>query len=106
MAKNRARYTRRQNVAREAAITKTLAELRLSNTIDPQLSAALDDSLANLREGERQVIVMHFYEGLPVRQIAERLGLTRDVPKAPARALASLRDARARPAAPLQQRSR
>lgn len=79
--KNRARYGRRQEMAREMAIHRSFAAEHPQDPIDPHLAEALDDALATLRDGDRQAIMMRFYDGLSVGEMADRLGLDPETAK-------------------------
>ena len=79
--KNRARYGRRQEMARDMAIHRSFAAEHSEDTIDPHLAEALDDALAGLRDGDRQAIMMRFFDGLSVGEMADRLGLDPETAK-------------------------
>jgi RNA polymerase sigma factor (sigma-70 family) len=53
---------------------------RLKEVVDVekslQKSVVLDEGLANLRAGERQVLVLHYYEGLTFSEVGKRLGVS------------------------------
>jgi RNA polymerase sigma factor (sigma-70 family) len=90
--KSRARYLRRQDLARDLTQQRFSAAQRAEGEPDPVLSAAVDEAIAGLRESDRQTILMHFYEGLTVRQMAAQLSITHEgAKKRVMRALARLR---------------
>jgi RNA polymerase sigma factor (sigma-70 family) len=88
--KQQARYRRREEVARELA-TERMS--RHSQTAaEPHAQAALEDALATLTERDRQALLMHFYEGLSLSEMAEVLEIGKEgVKKRVARALGRLR---------------
>jgi RNA polymerase sigma factor (sigma-70 family) len=90
--KRERRYRRREEVARRLATER--AE-RLDPAPVPQPDAyeiSLDSALGSLNERDRGVLLMHFYEGLTVRQMGDLLGLSREgAKKRVSRALARLR---------------
>lgn len=87
--KQQARYRRREEVARELAADR-LAPKRAPVSADTQ--AALDDALATLTERDRQALLMHFYEGLSLNEMAEVLEIGKEgVKKRVGRALGRLR---------------
>ncbi len=85
---------------RRAALTLAAAEAAVRQPIRPSTDAALDhldDGLARLSDGYRQVLLLRYMEGLTVDQTADRLGLTAAaVMKRSTRGLAKLRDFLAR----------
>src|SRR5690349_18263496 len=87
--KKEARYRKRETAARE------MNERRLTaapSKVDPQMQGALDDALATLTEKDRHVLIMHFYEGLGLQEMADALEISKDgAKKRVARALARLR---------------
>jgi len=91
--KSEGRFQRRQGVARELARDRMLDfDEGEQDRIDPRLQTALDEGLALLGERDRQALMTHFYEGLTLAQMADRLGITRDgAKKRVGRALARLR---------------
>ena len=90
--KSRARYLQRQNLACDLSMQRAASVQRLEAAPDPVLSAAVDEAIAGLRENDRQTILMHFYEGLTLRQMAAKLSITREgAKKRVMRALARLR---------------
>ncbi|MFI5378011.1 MAG: sigma-70 family RNA polymerase sigma factor [Tepidisphaerales bacterium] len=92
LRKNRARYQRRQDLAHDLTAQRLSSAGRGGVSTDPALSAAVDAGIAGLRESDRQTILMHFYEGLTLRQLAAQLGITREgAKKRVMRALARLR---------------
>ncbi|HEV8379278.1 MAG TPA: sigma-70 family RNA polymerase sigma factor [Tepidisphaeraceae bacterium] len=90
--RNDKRYRRRQDIARDVMLQRISAASAADAAPDPHLSAALDDALVRLRANERQTILMHFYEGLTLRQMADQLGISKEgAKKRVNRALAHLR---------------
>ncbi len=90
--KSEGRYQRRQGVARDLARKRFETEPEETDRIDPRLQAALDDGLSLLGERDRQALLMHFYEGLTLPQMGDRLAISRDgAKKRVSRALARLR---------------
>src|SRR5258706_7350575 len=86
------RYHRRQDLARDVAMARIAAQASAAAATDTHLSAALDEALVALRPRERQTILMHFYEGMTLRQMAQQLGVSKEgVKKRVNRALANLR---------------
>lgn len=81
LRKNRARYKRRQEIARDMSLRRFFEAEGGQPAADPELLGALDEAISRLRDGDRQVILMHFYEGLTVHQIAEQLGLGSETAK-------------------------
>src|SRR5712671_4586383 len=69
--RNDKRYRRRQDIARDVMLQRIASAGAAEAAPDPHLSAALDDALVRLNASERQTILMHFYEGLTLRQMAE-----------------------------------
>jgi RNA polymerase sigma factor (sigma-70 family) len=87
--KQQARYRRREDVARELAAERMVPR-RPPVSADTQ--AALDDALATLTERDRQALLMHFYEGLSLNEMADVLEIGKEgVKKRVARALGRLR---------------
>jgi RNA polymerase sigma factor (sigma-70 family) len=87
--KQQARYRRREDVARELAADR-MAPKRPPVSADTQ--SALDDALATLTERDRQALLMHFYEGLSLNEMAEVLEIGKEgVKKRVGRALGRLR---------------
>ncbi|HEX2974269.1 MAG TPA: sigma-70 family RNA polymerase sigma factor, partial [Tepidisphaeraceae bacterium] len=90
LRKHHARYRRRLETACEMAVKRFSGAAHAE--VPPELSVALDEAIAALREGDRQVILMHFYEGLTVPQIAVQLSISQDgAKKRVTRALSRLR---------------
>src|SRR5438874_339931 len=90
--RNDKRYRRRQDIARDVMLQRISSATAAEAAPDPHLSAALDDALVRLRASERQTILMHFYEGLTLRQMADQLGISKEgAKKRVNRALAHLR---------------
>lgn len=90
--KHQARYERRQALARDAALYRLGSCGAAEPSGDPDLSVAVDEAMARLRDSDRQAILMHFYEGLTFRQMAAQMGMTKDAAKKRvARAVARLR---------------
>jgi RNA polymerase sigma factor (sigma-70 family) len=89
--KQETRYRRREDVARELAIERqTIGPVRPA--VDAHTQTALDDALATLTERDRLALIMHFYEGLSLTEMAESLGIGKEgVKKRVSRALARLR---------------
>lgn len=87
--KRERRYRRREEVARRLAAER-LEPSAMPQAAEPEVP--LDQALAALNERDRNVILMHFYEGLTVRQMGEVLSLSREgAKKRVSRALARLR---------------
>lgn len=94
LRKNRARYQRRQEIARATALRQMIEAGNGPEEPPAELLAALDEAIGGLNERDRAVVLMHFYEGLTLRQMAQRLELTRDgAKKRVSRVLARLRNA-------------
>ena len=92
--KQETRYRRRENVAREMSVVR-LTPVR--EPVDASTQAVLDDALATLTERDRLALLMHFYEGLSLQEMADSLGITKDgAKKRVARALSRLRSRMAR----------
>lgn len=92
--KQETRYRRRENVAREMSAVR-LTPVR--EPVDAHTQAHLDDALATLTERDRLALLMHFYEGLSLQEMADSLGITKDgAKKRVARALSRLRTRMAR----------
>ncbi len=90
--KSQARYVHRRNLACDLSLQRAASVQRLEADPDPVLSAAVDEAIAGLRENDRQTILMHFYEGMTLRQMAAKLAITREgAKKRVMRALARLR---------------
>jgi RNA polymerase sigma factor (sigma-70 family) len=90
--KHQARYRRRQDVARDMALQRLTSSATAKPSLDPELAAALDGAIAGLSAGHRQTILMHFYEGLTLQQMANQLGITKEgAKKRVTRALSCLR---------------
>jgi RNA polymerase sigma factor (sigma-70 family) len=70
--KQEIRYRKREDVAREMAAER-MAPQRAPLTAATQ--SALDDALAVLTERDRQALLMHFYEGLSLAEMAQTLGV-------------------------------
>jgi RNA polymerase sigma factor (sigma-70 family) len=88
--KQQARYRRREEVARELAAER--AYRHRQTPVEPHAQAALEDALATLTERDRQALLMHFYEGLSLNEMAEVLEIGKEgVKKRVARALGRLR---------------
>jgi RNA polymerase sigma factor (sigma-70 family) len=90
--KRERRYRRREEVARRLA-TERAERLEPAGISHPDgCEISLDNALGSLNERDRGVLLMHFYEGLTVRQIGDLLGLSREgAKKRVSRALARLR---------------
>jgi len=81
-----------EDIARDVMLQRISTATAAEAAPDPHLSAALDDALVRLRASERQTILMHFYEGLTLRQMADQLGISKEgAKKRVNRALAHLR---------------
>jgi RNA polymerase sigma factor (sigma-70 family) len=90
--KSRARYLQRQNLACDLTLRRAASAEQPGAKADPVLSTVVDEAIAGLRENDRQTILMHFYEGLTLRQMAAKLSITREgAKKRVMRALARLR---------------
>ena len=90
--KHRARYLRRQQLARDLAVYRFQTHENALPAVESGVSEALDEAISRLREGDRQAILMHFYEGLTIHQMAEQLGIGPEgARKRLTRALARLR---------------
>ena len=110
--KARSRYLRREEIARQVAAERTggLRNGRHNGNgngnghshgngngyghaaLDATQQAMLDDGLASLSERDRQALIMHFYEGLTLQQMAEALEIGKEgAKKRVGRALARLR---------------
>lgn len=90
--KHQTRYHRRQDIARDMALQRLTSSANTQESLDPELAAALDGAIAGLSAGHREAILMHFYEGLTLQQMAEQLGISKDgAKKRVTRALSCLR---------------
>ncbi|MGE5611495.1 MAG: sigma-70 family RNA polymerase sigma factor [Bacillota bacterium] len=79
--KHRARYQRRQELARQMAVCRVMDFSHADASPDPELSEALDEAIAGLRESDRQAILMHFYEEMTLGQMAAQLGINHEAAK-------------------------
>jgi RNA polymerase sigma factor (sigma-70 family) len=87
--KRERRYRRREEVARRLAVER---QERQPSQLTSESGGRLDLALAALNERDRGVILMHFFDGLTVRQMGDLLGLSREgAKKRVSRALARLR---------------
>jgi RNA polymerase sigma factor (sigma-70 family) len=87
--KQETRYRRRETVAREMAVVRMTPG---KAPVDAQTQATLDAAMATLTERDRLALLMHFYEGLSLAEMAEALGISKDgAKKRVARALTRLR---------------
>lgn len=67
-------YTRATNPHREpAAETPNPLEVVLKN----ETAAAVRAALANLSDDEREIILLHHYEEVPLRELPERIGISK-----------------------------
>ena len=87
--KQQARYRRREEIARELASERMVVR---PPSVDTEMQSSLDDAMATLTERDRQALLMHFYEGLSLNEMAEVLGIGKEgVKKRVGRALSRLR---------------
>jgi RNA polymerase sigma factor (sigma-70 family) len=110
--KARSRYLRREEIARQVAAERVgngrngrhngngnghgyangNGNGHYHATLDASQQALLDDGLAALSERDRQALIMHFYEGLTLQQMAEALEIGKEgAKKRVGRALSRLR---------------
>ncbi len=88
----RALRTEMRRIKREREAAQEGAQMEQSEPSWNSMEPLLDDLLANLREKDRLVLVLRFFEGLSLAQIGERLGTTEDAAqKRVSRALERLR---------------
>jgi RNA polymerase sigma factor (sigma-70 family) len=105
--KARSRYLRREEIAKQVAAERNGNGrngfqgrngngngngVHLGGGLDSTQQAALDDGLATLSERDRYALIMHFYEGLTLQQMAAALGIGKEgAKKRVGRALSRLR---------------
>ena len=88
----RAMRTEMRRIKRERDVAQEGAQMEQSEPSWNSMEPVLDDLLASLRERDRLVLVLRFFEGLSLAQIGERLGTTEDAAqKRVSRALERLR---------------
>jgi RNA polymerase sigma factor (sigma-70 family) len=69
------RYRRRQDMAFEMARQELTAAEKETFT---QLEPALDDALAALSDKDRQAVLLHFYQGMSLDDLAVEMGVSRE----------------------------
>jgi RNA polymerase sigma factor (sigma-70 family) len=103
--KARSRYLRREEIARQIASAQTGNGRNGRHNgngngngnghgvgLDSSQQSLLDDGMSSLSERDRQALIMHFYEGLTLQQMAEALEIGKEgAKKRVARALSRLR---------------
>lgn len=89
--KQNARRKRREDVAREMYTQRFFATPKAP--VDSHTQAALDQALHTLNDRDRAALLMHFYEGMSLGEMADALSISRDgAKKRVARALSRLRE--------------
>ena len=68
--------TRRRQ--REQIAVKLETTMKTSEEISPAMSGVLDEALLDLREGDRQAVLLRFFEGRNHREIGAALGIGED----------------------------
>ncbi|HYE32075.1 MAG TPA: sigma-70 family RNA polymerase sigma factor [Methylomirabilota bacterium] len=72
---------RREHWERESSYMKDLSDMPGESDLQAEMGSHLDSALASLRQNDRLVLVARFFEGLPIRSVAERLGVSEDAAK-------------------------